>query len=528
MSELRQLEKMLTEGKLTRREFLARVSALGLAAAVSPALLPKKAQAATPKKGGHFKMGLTGGHTTDNLDPATLTDEWNYNTNWMLRNCLVEVDYQGVPRPELSESWDASADAKTWAFKLRKGVEFHNGKTLDAEDVLYSINHHRGKDSKSAAKGVVDPIEDIKADGKHTVVFTLSGGNADFPFIMSDYHLTIVPKGTAGDDWIKGIGTGGYILKKIEPGVVSIATRNPNFFKEGRAHFDTVEMLVISDASARTNALKTGAIHLMSDVDMKTVHLLKKTPGINVLRVPGTFHNTIPFLTDVKPFDNNDVRLGLKYAIDREQMVKILLKGYGSPGNDHPIAPIQRFHAKDLPQRKYDPEKAKYHLKKAGVLDRTFELHATADLGGFLDQAVLIKEHAAKAGIKIKVIQHPSDGYWEAVWLQKPWSMCYWNGRATEDWMFSTAYSGDAKWNDAHWHHKRFDELLVAARAELDENKRRQMYYECQKIVRDEGGTVVHMFQDWVIAASKKMGNENVAGNWNPDGARAAERWWFA
>jgi len=117
MSELKKFEKLFTDGKITRREFMAKVSALGLAAAVSPALLSKPAKAETPKKGGHFRMGLTGGHTTDNLDPATLSDEWNYNTNWMYRNCLVEIDYKGNPIPELAESWEATKDAATWTFK---------------------------------------------------------------------------------------------------------------------------------------------------------------------------------------------------------------------------------------------------------------------------------------------------------------------------------------------------------------------------------------------------------------------------
>ena len=527
MSELKKFEQLLTAGKITRREFMAKVSALGLAAAVSPALLSRPVQAATPKKGGHFRMGLTGGHTTDNLDPATLSDEWNYNSNWMLRNCLVEIDNKGDPIPELAVSWEATKDAATWTFKLREGVEFHNGKTMTAEDVIYSINHHRGKDSKSNAKGVVDNIKDIKADGKYTLVFTLNGGDADFPFIISDYHLTIVPKGTSGADWIKGIGTGAYMLTKFEPGVVSVGKRNPNYFKEGFAHFDEVEMLVITDDSARTNALQTGVIDMMTGVDPKTAHLLKKVPGISVLQVKGTFHNTMPMMTDVAPYDNNDVRLALKYAVDREQMVKTILRGYGSVGNDHPIAPIQKYYAKDLPQRKYDPEKAKYHLKKAGLEGHTFKLFAT-DLGNFLDQAILYKESAAKAGINIDVIKKPADGYWEVVWLKEPWVMCYWNGRTTVDWMFSTAYSGDAKWNDTHWKNARFDKLLKEARAELDEKKRAEIYFETQKICRDEGGAVVHTFADWVIAVSKKVGYKNVAGNWNPDGAKAAERWWFA
>ncbi len=113
MSKMERLENLLTTGKISRREFIARMSAAGLAALASPALLKTSAQAATPKKGGRFRMGLTGGHTTDNLDPATLTDEWNYNTNWMYRNCLVEINYKGEPTPELAESWESTPDAKT-------------------------------------------------------------------------------------------------------------------------------------------------------------------------------------------------------------------------------------------------------------------------------------------------------------------------------------------------------------------------------------------------------------------------------
>ena len=526
MSTVKRLERLFSEGKISRREFLGQVSALGLAAVVSPALLSKPAEAATPKKGGLFKLGTTGGHTTDNLDPATLTDGWNYNTNWMYRNCLVEIDYQGNPIPELAEKWESTPDAKSWTFDLRQGVEFHNGKTMDAEDVIFSINHHRGEKSKSAAKGIVDQIKDIKADGKHRVTFDLSGGNADFPFIISDYHLTIVPANTGKEDWIKGIGTGAYIQTRFEPGLVSRGKRNPNFFKPNRGHFDEVEMTVITDDGARTNALKTGAIHLMTDADVKTVHLLDKLPGIHALKATGTFHNTIPMMVDKAPYDNNDVRLGLKYAIDREQLVKIVLNGYGTIGNDHPIAPITKFHNKELPQRQFDPDKARFHLKKAGMLGHTFELHATA-LGNFTDTAVLYSEQAKKAGVKIKVINHPADGYWDSVWLKEPWCMCYWNGRLTVDWMLATAYSGDAKWNDTHFKHKHFDELLLSARAELDDNKRRDMYYECQAILHNEGGVVVPFFADWVNAASDKMGYENVAGDWNPDGAKAAERWWF-
>ena len=529
MSKLKELEDLLSQGKITRREFIARMSALGLTAALSPVLLSTPAHAAKPKKGGRLRIGVGGGSTTDSLDPGQIPDVMPQNINWSIRNNLVEVDADGDTVPELAVSWESSPDASIWYFKLRPGVEFHNGKTLDAQDVIDSINHHRGKDSKSAAKGIVDPIKDLKADGKSTVVFYLEGGNADFPFIMSDYHLTIQPAGTKGAEYEKGIGTGGYILVSHEPGVVALVKRNPNYWKEGRAHFDEVETFGIADVNSRTNALKTGQVDAMNRCETKTLHLLKRSPGIEVLQITCFKHYSFPMFTDMKPYDNNDVRLALKYAVDREQMVNIILRGAGVVGNDHPIAPIQRFHASKLPQRKFDPDKAKYHIKKAGAEGYTFRLHTSnGAFDGAVDAAVLYKESAAKAGINIEVVREPADGYWSNVWLKKPWCACYWNGRATEDWMFSTSYSGDAKWNDSHFHHKRFDELLKAARAELDKAKRRELYFECQKIVRDEGGVVIPMFADNLIGASKKLGHpKKVAGNWEMDGCRMAERWWF-
>ena len=147
---------------------------------------------------------------------------------------------------------------------------------------------------------------------------------------------------------------------------------------------------------------------------------------------------------------------------------------------------------------------------------------------GAVDSAVLYREHAAKCGIDINVIREPSDGYWSSVWLQKPWCFSYWGGRPTEDWMFSTAYAEGAAWNETHWSHARFNQLLVEGRSELDDDKRRAIYYEMQQIVSDEGGAVVPMFNNYVNAVTTKLQiPDQVASNWNNDGHKLTERWWF-
>ena len=233
-------------------------------------------------------------------------------------------------------------------------------------------------------------------------------------------------------------------------------------------------------------------------------------------------------LTNVSPFDDNNIRLALKYAVDREALVKTVLRGHGVTGNDHPIAPYYRFYAKELEKRQYDPEKAKFYLKKAGQSKLEVAL-STADavFGGAVDAAVLYKEQAANAGISIKVVREPNDGYWSNVWMKKPWSACYWGGYATEDSILTLGYSANAPWNDTKWKHKRFNQLLVAARSELDNSKRREMYVEMQRIIRDVGGVVVPMYGNTIHAVSSKIAHGEVEGRWSLDTRKACERWWF-
>ncbi len=523
------MKKFLQDKKVSRRNFMQQAIAAGVSVAAAEAMWTRSARAAEPKRGGRLRQGLHGGATSDSLRGAALLDAHNINSSWQIRNCLVEVDANGDVGGELAESWEASDDAKQWVFKLRKGVEFHNGKSLEAEDVVFSINDHRGPDAQTGASGVVSGIADIKADGKETVIFDLNEGNADFPFLMSDYHLTVAPAGTAPTEWDKGVGTGPFILTQWDPGVRSASKRNPNYFKEGRPYFAEVETLNIADLAARSAALQTNEVDVISEPDLKTLHLLARNPNVKVLEVGGTKHYSIPMNTTIAPFDDNNVRMALKHAVDRETMLQTILQGHGYVGNDHPIGSGQRYFASELEQRPYDPEKAKWYLKQAGLENLSVQLYAGDIYPNAVNAAVLFQEHAKKAGIDIEVVRVPADGYWSDVWLKKPWCMVYWSGRATEDWMFSTAYAEGSDWNDSFWEHARFNELLVAARAELDQNKRRDMYVEMQTIVRDEGGVVIPMFANWVMGTSDAVATpEKIAGNWVLDGEKNHERWWFA
>ncbi|WP_018301912.1 ABC transporter substrate-binding protein [Wenxinia marina] len=494
--------------------------------------LATRVEAQTPQSGGTLKYGMAAGSTTDSLDPATYENDFSVMTGFSYGNALTEVGPDGILRAELAESFEPRESGAVWAFKLRPGVEFHNGKSLTPEDVIASINYHRGENSTSAAKGILNPVVDITKEGEDTVVFTLDGPNADFPYVVSDYHLLILPSENGEIDPTAGIGTGGYIIENYEPGVRLISSKNPNYFKEGAAHFDGIELLSIIDVTARQNALMSGEVNAAERLDPKTVALVARNPAIEILEKTGYLHYTFPMRLDTPPFDNFDLRMALKLAINRDELVEKVLLGHGAVGNDHPISPAVPFHAEGLNQRTYDPDEARSYYEKSGHSGPIQLSTSDAAFAGAVDAAQLIQASAAAAGIEIEVVREPADGYWSNVWNKKGWCACYWSGRPTQDWMYTSAYTDDTEWNDTAWRNTeaadRFNELVVAARSELDEAKRAEMYFETQQLIHEDGGAIVPMFANYIMGLGEGLAHgEEVAANWANDGNKATERWWF-
>lgn len=525
-ADRRDIAQLLSNGIVTRRQLLAGSSALAGAAALPAFFSPRQAHAQAPQKGGTLRAGLSGASTNDSLDPTSpACCGTNLSSiNYMIRNTLVETDDRYRPTPGLAESWEATGGAGQWTFKLRQGVEFHNGKSFEAADAIFSLDAHR-KNEASPAAVLLKEITSISSPDAHTVVFELAAPNADFPAVLADYHLQIAPNDTK--DWNDGIGTGPFKLVEHEPGVRASTERNANYWRDGMPYFDAVECTFINDVTARTNALIAGRLDIIDKPDLATIHLLERNPNVQVVRVGSTRHYNMPMMVEAPAFASNDARLALKYALPRAEILDKVARGYGSLGNDQPISPLQRYYA-DLPQREFDLDKAKFHYEKAGSPELPPLRTSEAAFPGAVDAALLLQNAAAKAGIKLEVVREPEDGYWSNVWLKAPFCMSYWTGRPTEDWMFTAGYESTAAWNEARWKNERFDSLLRAARSELDDDKRREMYGEMQRIVHEEGAQLIPIFADTVLAASKKVQfNTPLVGNFEFDGFRAYERWWF-
>lgn len=511
---------------LNRRSFLAASSA-----AISGLYFPRTVSAApVPKRGGTARIGLNGASTNDSLDPGRMITGYMYVVSRALRSNLTEISATGDLVPELAESWEAAPDLMSWTFRLRKSVEFHSGKSLTAKDVAASLNFHRGTGSRSSAKSYLRSISDIVADDDSTLIVKLDSPNADIPYIVSDVRLPIMPVGADGTVDITGVGTGGYVLQSFDPGVKLTAKRNVNYWKSEAANFDAIEIIAINDSTARASALRSGAIDIMNKCDTKTVSLLTRDKNLRVLEQPTAQHCTAPMVVSLAPFDNVDVRLAMKYAINRQAIVDATLFGHGMIGNDTPIGPTYKYYAGDIPQRQYDPDRAKFHLKKGGLDSLSVKLRtATLDFPGANDAAVLMKEQAKRAGIDIEVIEEPNDGYYANVWKKVPWCMSASQGRPIESLQFATAYASGANSNETLWSNDRFMSLFKEALATLDEGKRRDLYREMQMLIRDDSGQIVFAFSSSLDAHSTKVAHkEAVSNSGELDGYRVAERWWFA
>ncbi len=526
MSQLDYLKVQHVMGKMSRREFMGRAAALGASSAMISTMISETQAAETPKKGGTLRLGLGGGSTTDSLELGSYNDSVMIDASHSICNGLVEWGQDGKPIPDLAETLEPKNGAATWVLKLRKGVKFHNGKEFDADDAIYSLNLHRGEGSKSGGASQLKPIKDIKKVNANEIEITLDSGDVDFPYALTDYHILMVPDGFK--DWTTLIGTGAYALTKFEPGVRISMKRNPDYYKPNRGHVDAVEITVINDASARLNALISGQVDAINRTDPKSVSKLQANAKFAIVRATSGYFVDMAATTDKAPFNNPDLILALKHAMNREQMLKTLFAGYGAIGNDHPISQTDPYFNKDLPQLKHDPDLAKFHFKKAGMADAKIILQASdAAFNGAVDMASLLQSDCDKAGFKMEVKKEPADGWWANVWLKAPFVTSYWGGRAAATQMLAVAYQRGAAWNESHWSNDKFEKLLVDARSEANDEKRKTYIWEMQALLRDSSGALIPAFRDWLDAHNDKVGGMAPHGGFDMGNGLVAEKVWM-
>lgn len=485
------IEKAIRNG-YTRRDALkvAMMTGISLVAANSILLSGKSALAATPKIGGTVRYASNLHGPNDQIDPPLFGSALDYTRGRATYNSLTQLSGSMKPLPELAESFEPNSNASEWTFKIRKGVEFHDGSKLTADDVVYSMKRHQGESSTSGIKSLLASVKEWKKVGRYEVKAILSSSNADLPIVLGVYQAKIVKNGTQGD----GIGTGPFTLESFEPGIKSVHKRNENYWRKG-ASLDAIEMTAITDSVARVNALIAGDVQLISQVDPKAYAQIESTSSVTLLSTPAASQLGICCLKNTLPGSNDDLVKGLQYIQDREYIVKRILKGKGTIGND---VSVSAAHGPDfcseLPQRQYDPDKAKFHFKKAGI--DSAELFVAPLTSGIEDMALLAQANCAKIGFDLKLKKVPNDGYWGNVWLKEPLCVVQWSMRPTVNSQLSLQFGPDSSWNDTYWKNERMGHLLTASLAETDPDKRHAMYCEMQTLVHNGSGMVIPAFSN--------------------------------
>ncbi|MGD1868890.1 MAG: ABC transporter substrate-binding protein [Neomegalonema sp.] len=486
----------------TRREALGWMTAAGLSAATATSIFGSAttAWANTPKRGGKLIMAVDVHGPDDQLDPANYKATVDYFRGRMFYGSLTRLKDDLSYEPELAEEVLSNADATEWTFKIRRGVEFHNGKTLTADDVIYSMNRHIGPDTVSTGATLVNMVTEWKKVNDYEVKAILSSPNSDLPIALGTFQFKIIPDGYT-DFSSTTIGTGPYKVKEFAPGIRAVGVRNENYWDDG-AYLDEIEHFAIADPVARLNAFLTGDIDAMSNVPPKAIDAVANATGKGLWTLESGAYVNIAGRVDIAPSNNGHLIKALQHLQDRERMVRGVLKGQARLGNDQPIGPAYFDHCPDIPQRELDLDKAKWHFEKSGIGNSEVPITAAEVGPGVVEMATMTQREAAKIGMNVSVEKVTPDGYWSAIWKVVPFCVVRWNPRPTANIMLSLAYHSQAKWNESYWKNEQFDQILKDVLAVTDPAKRKQMYCDAQTLIHETGGSIMPAHLNYIDGAA--------------------------
>jgi peptide/nickel transport system substrate-binding protein len=504
--------KDLSAYLLTRRDLLKSMGATSSLLLLPPHVLaaieqsisqqPKSA-AELPKYGGRIRVASTSSSTRDTLDPAKGSTSTDYTRIFMIYSGLTQFNQQLGADLALAEALDTD-NQQDWHISVRKGVTFHNGKSLTAQDVAYSLLRHQDPAVTSRAATIATQFAKIKVNSEHSLTLSLNSPNADLPIILASAFFVIVADGTT-DFQNTANGTGPYKLSEFSPGVRTIVTKNSNFWKPGKPYLDEIELVGIADETSRVNALLSGDIQMTLAINPRSTRRIKESGNYDVMQTESGLYTNLIMRNDVYPTNNPDFVLAMKYMMDRPLIKRALFRGYATIANDHPVPPNHKYFNADLPQRPYDLDRAKYHLKKSGMQGARMPIYVSPAANGSDDMAALLQLAGIEVGLKLGINRVPADGYWSNHWMKHPLGFGNVNPRVSLDELFSQFYKSDAPWNESAWNNPQFDQMLLAARGEGDEAKRKQIYGDMQTLISEECGVGIPVFMNFIDGFDKRI-----------------------
>ena len=507
--ELKTMRESYERGELSRAEFMQGAMATGLStvAATDYVNASFDINAATPKKGGRIRWAANQHGPDDNNDPALYTSNPDDPRGRAHFNNLLQFNDDMTVRPELVEEWSANADNTEYTFKLRKGVEWHDGTPLSIDDVIYTMNRHLGEDSISTASGLVADVTGwIKVDS-HTLRAELSVPNPDLPQIIATTSFKIIKNDAENIDgyFDLPVGTGPFICKEFTPGGRAVHVRNENYWREP-AHLDEIETFGISDGNARVDALLNGDIELLMTVPPQAYDRIAESDHAELFVQEAVSYHNLVLMQDRHPGDNTDFVLALKFLMNRDKVVTSFLRGNGVLGNDQPISTQYAEYCPDIPQRPYDLDQAAFHWKKSGLsTDDLLPLYFADTDPGVVDTCVMIQQESEKIGMNLPAEQVSTDGYWNLYPQHHPVVATGWDMRPTANMMYSDVFAARSPNNESNWQNERFNQLLGLLRREKDQSVQAEMHREMQQLIRDDCAMPIPAFRNLIDGKAKSV-----------------------
>ena len=482
---------------LDRRRFLAASAGFG-----SLAMAAFDTQAQTPRKGGVLRISVD--QAVAKLNPLVTRVNPEYMVAELLYSALTRLRVDMSVEPDLAESWTSSPDLMEWTFVLRKNVNFHDASPFSASDVVATFEAILDPKTASPARQNVGPIAKVTAKNVNTVVFTLSAPFADLPVTLAYTNAKIIPAAVIKSGLARldstAVGTGPFKLVSFEGDRQVVVARNEAYYDKARPYLDRIEVVVYPDSTAEGSALISGDTDMISTLPPTEFARLQKAAGVKALRVPSGQFCNVNFGCDVKPFNDVRVRRALDLTIDRENMVNFVAEGFGTPGNDTPMNSAYRYYAAQ-PLRKPDIAKAKALLAEAGYPNGLDATLIASDRPPVRTQlAIAMREMAKPSGFRINVETMPHATYLDQVWKKGSFYVGFYNMQATADAIFALLYTSNAAWNETRWNNAAFDKAVNAARATVDDAKRRAFYAEAQKMMQSEVPSIIPIFFDLLAA----------------------------
>jgi peptide/nickel transport system substrate-binding protein len=499
---------------ISRDELLRRGVAAGFALA-APGWLARAALAsgsAAPKRGGTLRVGVAGGSAADFIDGQISVTQPDQARVVATFETLVTFDKRfRITFDGLAEELSAEKnDASIWTIRVRDGVEFHNGKTLTADDVIYSLR--RSVNPKLGLFGTasltsLDPKRITKLDSR-TVRLFLKRKDVTILDGLAQYDAGIVPAGYSPKALEKThpVGTGPYRLQSFTPGEQSVHARNPNYWRSGQPYLDQVVVVDFPDDTARVNALLGGQIDAATNIPPAQIRVVSGHSGTEVLESPTAQWTPLCMRVDTPPFDDVRVRRAMRLIADREQLVAQALAGHGRVGNDL-YAPFDPAYDSALPQRRPDVEQASSLLKAAGREKLSVDLQTTNGALGQNEGAQVFAEQAKAAGVTVRVKPLDSGAFYGSNYLKWPFSTDFW---ATRNYLtqVETGSLSTAPYNETHWPDtadRRFSALHAEAIQTVDDARRTELVRDMQQLEYSSGGYLIWGFSNFLDGYSTRL-----------------------